>query len=77
MPRLPVLIAGWTLAVAGLVLAINAAWYPSSRFASEESWLRSDWHGLQPSAAMLSTVAIAVLLLVGLALWRAGSQRKF
>ena len=59
--RLPTLAIASVLFLFALVLAANATWYPASRFASEASWLLSDWAGLQPLTVIAATAAILLL----------------
>ena len=43
-----------------LALAANAAWYPASRFAAEDSWLQGAWAGFAP-LVWIGAVAAAAL----------------
>lgn len=59
------LILAWFLALGATALMANAAWFPASHFAPEESWLLSSWQGLRPVHVVL---ALQLLLIFALAL---------
>jgi hypothetical protein len=64
------LIGGWFLVLATIVLMANATWFPASRFSPDESWLHSSWRGLRPvhaALALLSAVVVAIA-------WRAARR---
>jgi len=75
--RLPPLITGWTLLLVLLVLVANATWYPASRFASENSWVLSEWQGLTALNAMLAAVGTVIIALAILALRRVGPRGPY
>jgi len=74
-PRLPVerlssLAVLWVSVLFGLVLAVNASWYPASLFATGDSWLQANWHGIAPIAGLVAGVGFILLVMVALALRR-------
>jgi arylsulfatase A-like enzyme len=64
------LITGWLVLLAGLVMAANTTWHPSSIFAGEESWWRNPYLGIRP-VAWLAFALTALLLWFG---WRAAPR---
>jgi hypothetical protein len=64
------LLGGWFLVLATVVLMANATWYPASRFSPDESWMHSTWHGVRPVHAALAALSSVVIALA----WRAGRQ---
>lgn len=65
------LIAGWSVVLAGLVLAANTTWNPSSIFSSEDSWWRNEFAGLKPLSYLVAATLIGVAVLA----WRAAPER--
>jgi hypothetical protein len=57
------LVAGWFAVLAGLALAANTTWHPSSMFAGEESWWRDSIAGLPPVALAGLTLLVVFLIL--------------
>ncbi|MGH8198090.1 MAG: sulfatase-like hydrolase/transferase [Steroidobacteraceae bacterium] len=55
------LITGWFALLAGLAMAANTTWHPSSIFAAEESWWRGTVMGLRPVQIAVATIALVVL----------------
>lgn len=64
------LITGWLVLLAGLVMAANTSWHPSSIFAGEESWWRNAYLGIRP-VEWLAFALTALLLWFG---WRAAPR---
>ncbi len=58
------LVAGWFAVLTGLVMAANAAWFPASQFAREDSWWRQPVAGFPPAVFALAGVAMLVLVLL-------------
>jgi hypothetical protein len=69
--RVPILIVGWTLLNTLLILAVNAQWYPASRFANQESQLPDDSLGWEPVTVMLVSAVLGILTLVVMAIRKA------
>jgi hypothetical protein len=69
--QLPSLTILCVVVLFGLALAANAAWYPASRFAAEDSWLLGTWAGLSPLAIMAACFACLLAAVLGLAMRRA------
>ncbi len=57
------LVAGWFTLLVGLVMAANVTWFPGSRFANAESWLRADILGFHPVVILLIPVGVLLLFL--------------
>ena len=54
------LVLGWFALLAVVALMANAAWYPSSHFAPENSWLQASWNGLLPVHLALAALVVLV-----------------
>jgi hypothetical protein len=63
-PRRELLIAGWFMLLAGLALAANDAWHPSSIFAGEESWWRGEIAGFARIHAAFAAFALVVAVML-------------
>ena len=55
------LIVGWLLLLGALVMAANATWYPSSRFAPEIPWLHASWLGISPIGGFAAASGMGIL----------------
>ncbi len=60
------LVAGWFCLLGAWILLANIQRFPSSAHSSPGTWLRADWHGINPA----SVVGGIIVALVAVTLWR-------
>jgi hypothetical protein len=51
------LVTGWFALLAGLAMAANVLWHPSSRFASADSWFLTEFQGLRVGTLFIAASA--------------------
>ncbi len=58
------LVAGWFALLAGLALAANVLWHPSSRFASPDSWFLTPILGLRLGNVLMAASGLLMMFLL-------------
>jgi arylsulfatase A-like enzyme len=74
--RKRMLVLIWFAVLVTWVLVVNASWYPSSRFAAEDSWLLREWFGIAPYEVLSGILALLVAALMACALIRHWQSRQ-
>jgi arylsulfatase A-like enzyme len=69
------LVVIWFAVLVAWMLVVNASWFPSSRFASEDSWLLRDWFGIGPWQVISGVLAALIAALVACAAMRHARSR--